>query len=145
MDALTFYVVRSKDGKYLRSKGYSGSGECWVTELSKAKVWTKIGGANGQVTFWAAKYPEYGVPDVISLVATVGEPLNQEARVKKALRNKALNEAKQELRRAQYQYDRAISELTKAKNLVFQQRDVDKAKSRLNAVVLEIETIKKTK
>jgi hypothetical protein len=30
MDTLTIYVIRNKEGKYLRAKGYHGYGSSWV-------------------------------------------------------------------------------------------------------------------
>ncbi len=110
MDTLTFYVVRSKDGKYLRSKGYGGYGQSWVDDIKKAKVWNKIGPANAQVTWWARSYPEYGIPDVIPFVATAGEPLNQDDRVKKALKKIELGNLQNKLHQLQERYDKAVRE-----------------------------------
>lgn len=71
----TFYVVRNKEGKFLRSKGYNGYGECWVDGLDKAKVWSKPGPAKAQRTWWLEHFPDYGAPDVIPLLASIGDPL----------------------------------------------------------------------
>lgn len=71
----TFYIVRNKEGKFLRSKGYGGSGECWVDDLEKAKVWSRPGPAKAQVTWWLTHYPSYGLPEIVPLVATMGKPL----------------------------------------------------------------------
>ena len=92
MDNLTktFYVVRNKEGKYLHSKGYNGSGECWVEGLEKAKVWSRPGPAKAQRTWWLEHYPCYGAPDVVPLVATLGEPLSlNKGSLKKALKDLA--------------------------------------------------------
>jgi hypothetical protein len=62
---LNFYAVRSKDGKWLRAKGYGGSGKSWVDEMSKAKIYANPGPAKAQITFWAKNYPEYGVPELV--------------------------------------------------------------------------------
>jgi hypothetical protein len=116
METLEFYVVRSKDGKYLRSKGYSGSGESWVTELKKAKVYTKKGPASAQITFWATNYPKFGIPDLIPLTATLGEPIDQTERVQISIRKKELDKAKQDLYRAQHDFDSASRELARIKS-----------------------------
>jgi hypothetical protein len=111
MEALEFYVVRSKDGKYLRAKGYSGSGDNWVTELKGAKVYTKRGPALSQITWWSNNYPKYGIPELVPLIATLGEPIDQTERVTKVKRKQELNKTKSELLRAQEEFDKAKREL----------------------------------
>jgi hypothetical protein len=101
METLEFYVVRSKDGKYLRAKGFSGSGNSWVEELKRAKVYTKKGTACAQITFWARQYPEYGVPDLIPITGTLGEPIPQELRVVNSMRKKEITKLKRELAQAE--------------------------------------------
>jgi hypothetical protein len=130
METLEFYVVRSKDGKFLRSKGYSGSGNSWVTELSKAKVYTKKGPASAQITFWATNYPQYGIPDLIPLTATLGEPIDQTERVQKSIRKKEIDKAKQDLYRAEDEFDRAKRELERI-NSGYAQKNLNKAMSEL--------------
>lgn len=137
---LTFYVVRSKDGKYLRSKGYSGSGESWVDSLLKAKVWTKIGSANAQVTWWTSNYPKYGIPDVIPLTATLGEPLNQDERVRKALKKKNLAKAERDLYPLQEKFDKAKREHERHGS-EYSKKRYDEAKERMEiaeAIIYEI-------
>jgi len=56
MEELTFYIIKSKDGKYLRAKGYQGYGNNWVDDIKSAKVYQKIGPARSNVTFWASTY-----------------------------------------------------------------------------------------
>lgn len=63
-----FYAVRSKDGKYFKSKGYGGYGNSWRDNLNEAKIYPKPGPARAQITFWATNYPEYGVPDLVEFV-----------------------------------------------------------------------------
>ena len=111
METLTFYVVRNKEGKFLRSKGYSGYGECWVSDLKRAKVWTKLGSANAQVTWWASSYPEYEIPDVIPLNTVMGEPLNQDDRVKKAIIKKEIRNLEGKIWTLKGNYDKANREL----------------------------------
>ena len=116
MESLEFYVVRNKEGKYLRSKGYSGYGQSWVSELKKAKVYTKKNGATGQITYWATHYPEYGVPELIPLTCTLGEPIPQEERLDKIRKKKELEKAKSELYLAQDIFDKSKREVERIKN-----------------------------
>lgn len=67
---LKLYVVRSKDGKYFKSKGYGGYGDSWKDDINQAKIYTKPGPARAQVTFWATHYPKFGTPDLVELVVT---------------------------------------------------------------------------
>ena len=46
---LELYVVRNKEGKYFRTKGYSGYGDTWVDDIQKAKVYPKIGQARSRL------------------------------------------------------------------------------------------------
>ena len=88
MEELTFYIVKSKDGKYFRSKGYSGYGQSWVEDVKSAKVYQKIGPARAQVTFWAMEYPLYGIPDIVELTVTGTNVLDESDRVNKAIKKK---------------------------------------------------------
>jgi hypothetical protein len=111
MESLEFYVVRSKDGKYLRSKGYGGYGQSWVEELKKAKVYTKKGPACAQVTWWATNYPDYGIPDLVPITGTLGEPIPQEKRVLTSIWKKEKERVKRELEEAERDVARAQSTL----------------------------------
>lgn len=116
MDTLTFYVIRNSEGKYLRAKGYNGSGECWV-ELNKAKVYIKQGVAQGQITFWANNYPKFPTPELIPLVAVVGEPIDQTVRLAKAKKLKERNELKRAIRNAEYELQTAQKEVQRLKSV----------------------------
>ena len=110
-NVLTLYAVRSQDGKYLRSKGYEGSGECWVTDINKAKLYSKIGPAHSQVTWWANAYPKFGIPVIVPFIATPGEPIDQTDRVKKSQRTKQLAELHNKLWRVEDALNKAASGL----------------------------------
>lgn len=112
MDTLTFYVVRSKDGKYLRSTGIGG-GAHWIEDIKKAKVWNKIGTAKAQVTFWASNYPEFGVPEIIPFLATPQEPMNLEDHVNNSIRKKELDKLNHERWRAEEKLAVANVELSR--------------------------------
>jgi len=87
---LTMYAVRNKDGQYFRSKGYCGSGETWVDDIKKARIYPKPGPARAQVTFFAGAYPKYGVPDIVELRVTEVVAVDEAVRVKKALHRKSV-------------------------------------------------------
>lgn len=139
---ITVYAVRSKDGKYLRSKGYSGRGNCWVDDLVDAKIWLKSGGANTQVTWWATHYPDYGVPDLIPLIATAGEPINQEERVGKVLKKKKIRKLTNELHKLQHKYDYAVRENSR-RNYQYSKVSIAEMQTKMDAFELEIEDLKK--
>lgn len=141
VENLTFYVVKNKEGKFLRSKGYNGYGECWVSELKKAKVWTKLGTANAQVTWWASTYPEYGIPDVIPLYTTMGKPLNQDDRVAKAIIRKELRKFDNKIWDLKRNYDKANRELERHKSEYARIR-FNEAKEKLETVENKINELK---
>jgi FtsZ-binding cell division protein ZapB len=68
---LELFAVRSAAGQYLRSKGYSGHGKNWVDDLSSARIYTKVGHARAQATWWLQNYPEHGAPEVVVLEARI--------------------------------------------------------------------------
>jgi len=109
METLEFYVIRRKNGQYLRSERQWGEG------LKKAKVYTKKGSASGQVTAWANELPDNEIPDLIPLIATLGEPIDQTERVMKSRRAKELKEALHKLANAKSIYDKARRNLARAK------------------------------
>jgi hypothetical protein len=127
METLEFYVIRRKDGKYLRARRQWGEG------LKKANVYTKKGSACAQITAWANETWEFGIPDLVPLIATLGEPIDQTERVAKSLRAKKLNIAKRELLKAQGNYKRAKAELDRVRNSFNAELGVAKAESEIMA------------
>jgi len=97
INKLEIFVVKSKDGKYFRAKGYSGYGQSWVDDIQKAKIYIKIGPARTQVTYWAGHYPEYGIPNIVVLTVSEEKILNEEDRVKKSILNKSKKEIERKL------------------------------------------------
>jgi hypothetical protein len=85
---LVFYGIRNKEGKWYRSKGYGGHGDTWVDDIKKAKVWSKISPARAQITFFANKWPEYGIPDLIQLNVNNISVIDEKDRVTKAIQKK---------------------------------------------------------
>lgn len=134
MEALEFYVVRNKDGKYLRAKGYNGYGDSWVTDLKKAKVYTKRQGATAQVTYWANNFPQYGVPELVPLIATLGEPIPQEERVAKVQKKKEIEKLRRSIRNAERTFDEYKRELEHSRGRNPIQEKFDKASSNLSSL-----------
>ncbi len=134
MDTLELYVVRNKQGKYFRSKGYAGYGPSWVDELQKAKIYPRIGPARSQVTFWANNYPEFGTPEIVVLTVTASQVLNEEDRVKKA----ALKSKREKLNR---ELSYARDELTRAQNRyrsIVDKKEIIKAQEKINKIKEEL-------
>lgn len=92
---MEFFLVQNQEGKYFRAKGFSGYGLTWVDWAQDAKVYTKLGQARSRVTFFAKSYPEYGIPKIIRIKVQEGEVLEEEVRVKKAIKSKELKELQQ--------------------------------------------------
>lgn len=99
-EALVLYVVRNSDGKFFRAKGYRGYGESWVDSVNEAKIYGKIGGARGVITFFSKNYPEFPTPELIRLTVTDSFVMDEKSRVQKAKEKIALTEQKRELRQA---------------------------------------------
>lgn len=122
---IEFFAVRSKDGKYFRSVGYSGRSN-WVDDIKKAKIYPKIGGARRRVTWFAKNYPEYGVPDIIKITANQAVILNEAERVDKAIKSKEEKELKRQkeqakikLKAAEREFEKASENLRNLKNETF--------------------------
>lgn len=60
------YVVRNKEGKFFRRKGYGGYGDTWVEGIATARIYANIRGARTIVAFFANKYPQFGVPEIVN-------------------------------------------------------------------------------
>lgn len=111
---LKFYAVRSKDGKWLRAKGFGGGGDNWVENITKARIYPRIGPARTQVTFWTNNYPDFGIPDIVELHCNFGTILNEDDRVKKVIEKKKQNEINNEIWRSEMRIKSAQKELEEA-------------------------------
>lgn len=114
-EKLEFYAVRNKEGKWFHRKGYSGYGETWVDELSKARIYTKIGHARAQVTYFAENYHSYGIPEIVVFTITESRVINEEERLKKKRERaekragiRRIKMAKEKLEEAQREYNEAV-------------------------------------
>ena len=103
---LNFYTVRSKDGKFLRAKKHSftnlDTGKSWTDNILEAKIYSKIGPARSQCSWWAKNYPNFGIPDLILISTGKCFIVNEESRVKKQINKTKLASLKKSLNRAIY-------------------------------------------
>lgn len=104
---LKLYAIQNKSGQWFRSKGIDGYGKSWVDDLEKAKIYTKIGPARSQVTFWANNFPEYGIPKLIELQVSNLIDLHEEERVNKAIQKIKKTEIEREKRHQKYLKEQA--------------------------------------
>lgn len=102
IQSLEFFIVRNQEGKYFRSKGYGGSGDSWISEIKKAKVYQKIGPARSVVTWFTSNFPKYGMPDIIHIKAGEVTILDEKKRVEKTIDKKKKKEMEKEKKRAEY-------------------------------------------
>jgi hypothetical protein len=109
------FAVRNREGKWFRRKGYGGTGDSWVEEFARARIYTKIGPARGVVSFFANTYPEYGVPDLIRLTCTATAVESEGERVKKVKAAKEFREAKWDAYRKKQALESARAEAEEAK------------------------------
>lgn len=119
---LEFYLVRNKEGKYFRAKGFNGSGESWVTDIKKARIYQKIGPARASVTFFANSYPQYGIPDIIKIIPGSITIVDDGDRVNKAVAKKKKEKEEYEMRQAKWRLEEAQRK--------FQQAQADLARER---------------
>lgn len=93
-DSFELFAVQSADGKWFRRKGYGGYGETWCDERHKARIYTKIGQARAQVTYFANHFPSFSVPHVVRLVVSAVEVVDESERVSNVKRKKEVSDAK---------------------------------------------------
>jgi hypothetical protein len=115
-DELRFYAVKNKDGQWFRRKGYGGGGESWVDKLSQARIYTKPGGARAVASWYANRYPGYGVPNLVVFKAVFEEEIDESLRVKKEEEREKAREAKRARARAENAKIRAEQALKKAQD-----------------------------
>lgn len=113
MNLLEFYAVRKKGTDlYFRPRGQGGYGAHWV-EITKAKIYPRIGTARTQVTFWA----NFGVDvELVKLGVTIIEAIDETERLRKTKETKEHKEAAREERRQKERLRNAQSEYDKAKH-----------------------------
>lgn len=110
---LTFFLIRNQEGKFFRAKGFSGHGQSWVEDVRDAKVYQKLGQARSRVTFFANNYPEYGIPEILTITAVNAVVLQETKRVAKAIQKKQDKELAREQQRIKWEQDRLDSQQKK--------------------------------
>ncbi len=133
---LTFYAVRSKDGKWFRTKGYQGSGNSWVEDIARARIYAKPGPAMTQVTFWAKNYPQYGVPDLVRIKIGSVEYLDQSDEVKERILKQKRKKIAVEISNSEYRINNYIEKTKIDKNYV------DREKANIERLKKELEELK---
>ena len=95
---MTIYLVRNQSGQFFRAKGYGGSGDSWVDDMKKARLYTKIGPAKSTVTFFSKKYPKFEVPSILvfELDVTQAKVIDMAEETAKKTAAKARREIKEE-------------------------------------------------
>ena len=144
MEELELYVVRNKDGMYLRAKGYNGSGNSWVKDLKDAKIYPKISNARRQVTFWANHYPKYGVPEILVLTVTATTVLKEDDRIKKAIVKREREKLSNELYCAKKKLEKAndeVTRLTDKRALLLANQCADKAAANVRTLEEKLKSL----
>ncbi len=111
---LEFFAVRNKDGQWFHRKGYSGSGETWREDVQEARIYNKIGPARAQVTYFAEKYPSFGVPEIVCFKVGEVTVINEEERLKKKQEKEERRAGIRRIKRAKATLVIAQSELKEA-------------------------------
>lgn len=110
LNQLEFFLVRSQDGKWFRSKGYGGYGDNWVSEIKKARVYNRIGPARACVSYYATHYPSYKTPQIIKCTIGNYDIIDEAERIQKVKDRKKKAEETRELRRKEYALKQAQKE-----------------------------------
>lgn len=114
---LTLYVIKSQDGDFFKSRGRH---ENWVNDLKKAKIYSKLGSARSEITYWANNYSEFGIPMLVELhiteivevdeqkrvTASIKKILNKKKQYEKDLQRRHLEQAQKDLKKAQEKIDK---------------------------------------
>jgi hypothetical protein len=111
---LTIYVVQNEKGQFFRAKGYGGGGNTWVDDINKAKLYGKIGGARGVITWFANNYPQYPTLKLLKLSVGGVEVIDETERVNKAKVKKEREAILKEQAKAKRAIEKAEEDLKRA-------------------------------
>jgi len=81
-EQLILYVVRNREGKFFRRKGFGGGGDSWVEDIRKARIFGKIAGARAVVGFFSKQAAQYGLPEIVPMVALICKPIDETERIR---------------------------------------------------------------
>ena len=108
---MELYIVRNPSGQFFAG----GSEDPWTDEMKDARIYQRLGPARSQVSWWANRYPEMGIPDILKLNVDSYTVLDETARVIKQREAKNIKEAKQKERRDAFRLQTAQRNYEKAK------------------------------
>ena len=93
-----------------------GGGKSWVAEIQKAKLYTKLSQARGQVTFWSNHSPNIPAPVIVEFSMSLDNArvLDETDRVEKAKMKKLTTEAERERREARHRLKSAQDTIKRA-------------------------------
>lgn len=102
---MKLYILRNQEGKFFRAKGYGGYGETWQTNIDRARIYTKIGAARSQVSYFFNNWPQFGAPDLLEFTLNMDDAkvLDEGNRVLKQKKSKEQMTKKRRIREAEYQ------------------------------------------
>lgn len=105
---MKLYVVRNKEGKFFKNKGYGGYGSNWKDNLDQAKFYPKIGQAKSRCTFFAKAYPKFGVCEILEFDLNVGDAnvINVEADVAKSIKKAEEKELERQRKNKEWEIER---------------------------------------
>lgn len=112
------FTLMNNTGQFMRAKGFSGSGKSWVDGIKTARIYTSIGPAKAQVTYWNKNFPNHECPKIVVLEATIKEVLDQSDRVSKAIERQKRDRANYEKK----SLENKISSLTNKLNQLKQRK-----------------------
>ena len=73
LEEICLYAIKNQEGQWFRRKGYGGTGDTWVDDFGRARIYTRIGPARGVISFFANHYSTYPAPSLVKLV--IGEQI----------------------------------------------------------------------
>lgn len=84
---MNLYAVRNREGLWFRSRGRSGYGSSWVTNLEWAKLYVKLSQARSRVTYFTRHWPDTEPPEIVAfeLVDSGTVLANEITRAKRAV------------------------------------------------------------
>jgi len=65
------YAIVNKEGKYFRKIGHCSYEPHWIDRIEDARLYGRKSSAKTQITYWANKFPEHGVPSMVIIDANV--------------------------------------------------------------------------
>lgn len=113
---LKLYVVKTRDGKYVRAGGVYGgpSRSIIVDKIENAKIYPKIGQAKSRITSLAQRWPEFGCCSLIELSISKEniKVINMEETTKKNIERIKKATLRKEIRYKKSQLDTLMNKLT---------------------------------